>query len=201
MRASILTGSSKFSTVDATLRELANTLEDQKNYVIVSSTNAYVRQGTAKKITCATQANMADTDYITITHKGTAVTYEFDKAGDGVTAGRVQVNISTDTTAATVAARLKTAIEANQTGLRVVDPADGTLTIDAVDTRDLTIIENVAHASFTITAGIMQASAAAGSMILPAGVPFFVEGALGAQLSVLQVSAGGAVTIMSARII
>jgi hypothetical protein len=81
-------------------------------------------------ITCTTKANYVDTDYMTIGDgMGIAKVYEFDAAGNGVTGGRVQVDISTDTTAAQVAARLRTAILANQPALGVVDNADGTLTV------------------------------------------------------------------------
>lgn len=106
------------------------------------------------KITCVAKASLVDTDYITI---GDGVTpaklYEFDTAGDGVTAGRIQVDISTDTTAAQVAARLKTAIEANQPLFTVTDNADGTLTITHKIpgvVGNSTITENVANAGFLV---------------------------------------------------
>ena len=105
-------------------------------------------------ITCATVANLADSDYMTIGDGiNPPVLYEFDVAGDGVTAGRVQVNVSADTTAAQVAARLRTAILANQPALSVTDNADGTLTVTsdiAGAHANITITENVTHASFTV---------------------------------------------------
>lgn len=122
-------------------------------------------------ITCATKANLADTDYITIPDGiNPATVYEFDTAGDGVTGGRVQVNVSSDTTAAQVAARLRTAILANQPALSVTDNADGTLTLAHRVPGTIgnnTITENVAHASFTVSglsggsAGAVTAQAAA----------------------------------------
>jgi hypothetical protein len=106
-------------------------------------------------ITCTTKANYADTDYMTIGDGiAPAKLYEFDTAGDGVTAGRVQVNISSDTTAATVAARLKTAIEANQPALTVVDNLDGTLTVThklGGAIGNATMSENVANAAHTVS--------------------------------------------------
>lgn len=106
-------------------------------------------------ITCATVANLADTDYMTIGDGVSAPKlYEFDVAGNGVTAGRVQVNVSTDTTAAQVAARLRTAILANQPSLSVTDNANGTLTVTSLlrgTPGNVTMTENVTHASFTVT--------------------------------------------------
>ncbi len=189
-------GNSTFASVTATVAVLASALLDGSPYLLASSTNCWVRQGTAKLVTCTTQANMLDTDTLTITYTtagGVTSTkvYEFDKAGNGVTAGRVQVNISADTTAANVAARLKTAIEANQTDLRVVDPANGTLIIDIADSTSLTITEGVNNAAFTVAAGTMQATAAAGSMFVPAGVQVLLDGSQGAQVGILRDTADG----------
>lgn len=105
-------------------------------------------------ITCATQANTDDNDTVTIGDGLSAPkVYEFDKAGDGVTGGTIQVNISADTTAATVAARLRTAILANQPAFDVLDNADGTLTLTHKwpgAGGNVTITETVTHASFTV---------------------------------------------------
>jgi phage tail sheath gpL-like len=106
-------------------------------------------------ITCSAKANLDDNDTITIGDGLTAPkVYEFDTAGDGVTAGNVQVDVSTDTTAATVAARLRTAILAAQPAFDVLDNADGTLTLTHKwpgAGGNVTITENVTHASFTVT--------------------------------------------------
>lgn len=186
---------SEESTVDATARTLGAALVTTGLYMLVSSTNCWIRQGQAKLVTCATQANMADTDTLVITTASSTKTYEFDKAGNGVTAGNVQVNISTDTTAATVAARLRTAILANQPELRVIDPADGTLKIDVINSRVLTITENVAHASFTVGVGVVQASAAAGSMLVPALMPIYIDGTNGGQVGIIRNTADGVASI------
>lgn len=106
-------------------------------------------------ITCVAKASLADTDYITIPDGINApVLYEFDTAGDGVTGGRVQVDVSADTTAAQVAARLRTAILANQPTLDVTDNADGTLTLTHKwpgAGGNVTITENVANAGFLVS--------------------------------------------------
>lgn len=106
-------------------------------------------------ITCTTKANYVDTDYMTV---GDGIVppklYEFDTAGDGVTGGRVQVDISTDTTAAQVAARLRTAILSNQPSLGVFDNADGTLSIVHQwpgAGGNVAMTENVANAGHTVT--------------------------------------------------
>lgn len=106
-------------------------------------------------ITCATQANTDDNDNVTIGDGVQAPkVYEFDKAGDGVTAGRVQVDISADTTAETVALRLKTAIEANQPLFTVTTNGAGVVTLThkiAGTFANVTITEDVTHASFAVT--------------------------------------------------
>ncbi len=105
-------------------------------------------------ITCTTKANYIDTDYMTIPDAllGTKV-YEFDTAGDGASGGRIAVNISGATTAANVAAILKTAIEANQGTLVVTDAGSGVLTLAhkiAGVIGNVTITENVANAGHTV---------------------------------------------------
>lgn len=187
-----ITSSTVTATVSGTVAAAHTNLQSNVTYMFSSTTDCWIRQGTSKTITCVAQANMVDTDFITITINGVAVVYEFDKAGNGVTAGRVQVNISTDTTAATVAARLATAIGANQSALTVTNPGAGVLTVDLPESTGLTITENVGDAGFTIGTGIMQATAGTGSMFVPtsmAGV--LLNGKRGGQLGVIQAAAGG----------
>ncbi len=109
----------------------------------------------AGTITCVAKASMADTDYMTIGDGiQVAKLYEFDTAGDGVTAGRVQVNISASVTAADVAAVLKTAIEANNPAIAVTDAGSGVLNLAhkiAGTLGNVTITENVANAGFLVT--------------------------------------------------
>lgn len=104
-------------------------------------------------ITCATNANMADTDYITINDGFQIVLYEYDKSADGVTAGRVAWDAGAST-AADVAATLATAIAANQPGITVTDNLDGTLTLTSNwpgAAANKTVLEAVTHASFTVS--------------------------------------------------
>jgi hypothetical protein len=85
---------------------------------------------------------------------------------DGVTHGRKQVNVSSDTTAADVAARLRTAILAVFGSLTVTDNADGTLTVahNWLGTGgNVAMTENVANAGFLVvglTGGTNAAMAA-----------------------------------------
>ena len=84
--------------------------------------------GASCTLTADTNANMADGDTVTLNSGfGAPVVYEYDKSGNGVTAGHVAVTAGT--TAATVAANFRTAILANQPALNVTDNGDGTLTI------------------------------------------------------------------------
>lgn len=105
-------------------------------------------------ITCTTNANMADTDYITIGDGiNVPVLYEYDKSANGVTGGRASWAAGAGS-AATVAATLKTAIEANQKAFTVVDNADGTLTLTHKwpgAGGNVTITENVANAAFLVS--------------------------------------------------
>ena len=108
-------------------------------------------------IQCATKANMVDGEILTIPDPlgGASVVYEFDVAGDGVTAGRVQVNIAGATTAADVAAILYPLINTNSQWLTAVDSGSGLITITSEilgTASNVTITENVTHASFVVTA-------------------------------------------------
>ena len=193
-----LTTTSDSSTVTASAAAIgggagATALLVGQTYLYVSNTNSWIRQGSCKLVTCVTKANFADTDFFTITVAGIAVVYEFDKAGDGVTTGRVQVNISSDSTAAQCAARLRTAILANQTTLEVTDNTDGTLTVAAPDLI-MTITENVANAGFTVASAVMTVAKADGSMYVPLNYPVLLNGDSGPQVGCLRDSADGTAT-------
>ncbi len=118
-------------------------------------------------ITCVAKANFDDNDTVTIGDGFTPPKiYEFDFAGDGVTAGSVQVNISGATDAASCAAILKTAIEANQPLITVVDAGAGVLNLthDIVGTAgNITITEDVTDAGFLVT-GMSGGSAGASAL-------------------------------------
>lgn len=188
------TSTSLKAAVTATKAALGTAMAPRVPYLLVSSTNCWVKQGTCKLVTCVAKASFADTDYITVTINGVAVVYEFDTAGDGVTSGRVQVNVSTDTTAAQCAARLRTALLANQAVLEVTDNTDGTLTVVA-PARIMAITENVANAGFLVAAATVAVSAAAGSMYVPANYPVTLNGDLGPQTGILRDTADGSASL------
>jgi hypothetical protein len=83
--------------------------------------------GATGTVTADTNTNMADGDKVVLSDGVRFVTYEYDKAANGVTAGNVAWTAGT--TAATVATNLRTAIIANQPGLTVTDNLAGVLTI------------------------------------------------------------------------
>ena len=106
-------------------------------------------------ITCTAKTNYVDGEIMTIGDGIQAPkVYEFDVPNDGVTAGRVQLNISGATTAADVAAIVKTAIEANQPSLSVANAGSGVLNLThkiAGTFANITITEGVTHAGHTVS--------------------------------------------------
>lgn len=104
------------------------------------------------RFSCVPTADIVDGEYVTVFDGSTTVLYEFDVAGNGVTGGRTQVNISTDTTAAEVATRLRAAIVATQTALTVNDHGDGELSLvrmtGTAAQQRIIISEDVADADF-----------------------------------------------------
>lgn len=107
-------------------------------------------------ITCVSNANMADTDYITIGDGiGAAVLYEYDKAADGVTGGRTSWAAGAST-ASNVATTLAAAINATQKTLSATaNGADGAGTVRVTHRwpgagGNVTITENVANAGFLV---------------------------------------------------
>ncbi len=113
-------------------------------------------KGATGTITCVANGSMADTDYITIGDGLVAPKlYEYDKASDGVTAGRVQWAVAGGGGGASdVAATLKTAIDANQPSISVTNNGDGTLSLShkiGGTVGNVTITENVANAGFLVS--------------------------------------------------
>lgn len=106
-------------------------------------------------ITCVAKASLIDTETLVIGDGINApVTFEFDVAGDGVTAGNIQVDVSGDTTAADVAATLAPLITANVPALTVTDNMDGTITLTSKlqgTVGNVTITETVADAGFLVS--------------------------------------------------
>jgi hypothetical protein len=80
-------------------------------------------------ITCVAKANLIDGETLIISDGTTAYVFEFDVAGDGVAGTNVQVNVSTDTSAIQVAARLNTAINGTAIGVTSTAVGDGTLAL------------------------------------------------------------------------
>lgn len=177
------------STVTATAAQLTG-MSALYNYMFVSSTACWIKQGTTVLITCATNANMIDGDKLIIAVAGVdAVTYEYDKSANGVASGNISWAAGAGTAAQT-AATLATAITGAQPTLTVTDNLDGTLTVTVKD-RHATFTEQVAHASFTVAAAVPPATAADGSMFVPAGVTLYLFGNLGPQLGVIRSAADG----------
>ena len=122
-------------------------------------------------ITTVAVANLVDTETFTLDDGLTPKVFEIDKAGDGVTAGRVQVNVSTDTTAGDVRDRIITAI--NASGLTMTASIGGAAVVALINTvvgtaGNTTSAETVADAGFVVTnmtgavAGVVLRSAVAG---------------------------------------
>lgn len=186
-------------SVTATRAEFAASMSASSYWMFTSSTNCWIKQANPTgTITCVAKASMADTDFMTINDGiNAAVLYEFDTVGDGATGGRVRVNISAATTAASVAALLKTAINANQSYITVVDNLDGTLSLSST-TRNITLTENVANAGFLVSY-TPQATAAALSMYVPANYAIILDGGFGSNLSVLRDTADGSATLVKLK--
>lgn len=116
---------------------------------------------------CVANASMADTDFITIGDGSLnpALSFEYDKAGDGVTGGRVSVTVGT--TDITVATNFVTAINAAQLAVTASNvggtSATVTLTHDIPGTigNAATLTENVANAGFTVSGATFTGGAAA----------------------------------------
>jgi hypothetical protein len=133
--------------VPGSFSQTAGTFQLRSNLEL---TDGAVATGT---ITCETNANMTDGDYVTISDGFTAVLYEYDKSANGVTAGRVNWAAGSGT-AESVALTLKTAIEANQPLFTVTTNGAGvvTLTQKMVGTvGNVTITENATHAGVLVS--------------------------------------------------
>lgn len=135
-------------------------IHEAENYAVWSALTFAIRPNrepakAVGTITCVAKVNYVDTDYMTVGDGFSAPKeYEFDTAGDGVTSGRIQVNISGATSAADVAATLKTAINTAQPSFSVVDNADGTLSLEhkmVGAIGNVTMTENVADAGHLVT--------------------------------------------------
>ena len=120
---------------------------------VTANTAATYAAGT---IVCVAKANLVDGETLTLDDGPHTVVFEFDVAGDGVVGGRTQVNVSTDTTAIDVAARLHAAINAEVATLTITstDPLTGTLNLanDTAGTAgNVASADTVADAGFSTT--------------------------------------------------
>jgi len=184
--------------VGASHVEFAAQMAASQFWLFVSSTACWINQANASgTITCVANANMLDSDFMTINDGiNAAVIYEYDKSANGVTGGRVAW--AAGTTAATVAANLATAIRATQTNITVTDNGNGMLTLTST-VGNLTLTENVTDAGFLVTYG-PAASAGAGSMFVPANTPIMLDGGVGSDLSVIQDATGGKATLVRCKV-
>ncbi len=117
---------------------------------------------------CETNANMADSDYITIGDGGLnpPLSFEYDKSANGVTGGSVAVTAGAGTAIQT-ATSFVTAINAAQLAVTASNvggtSATVTLTHDipGVIGNEATLTENVAAAGFTVSGATFSGGAAA----------------------------------------
>lgn len=110
-------------------------------------------------LTALAAASLLDAETFTLNDGiNAAKVFEFDKAGDGVTAGRVAVDITGNPNLATVGARIAVAINSQPQAsfqIRAVDNGDGTVTLinQVPGTQgNQSSSETVANAGFVLTA-------------------------------------------------
>lgn len=108
-------------------------------------------------VTMLAKASLTDAQTITLDDGiNTAVIFELDVAGNGVTAGRVQVDVSGDTTDAEVAATMLAAINAASNLNLTATAADEVLTITNTVKGDHGNVTTWASSNTTINAAIVQ---------------------------------------------
>ncbi len=179
--------------VTATHAEFAAQMVFGQYYMLISSTNCWFKQASpTATIVCDTNANMADGDTVTINDGiNSAYVYEYDKAADGVTGGHHVW--AAGTTAATVAANLATIINATQVNVTAVaNVVSGTVTVTTTY-GNLTTTKSSSSAMTVAYTPI--ATAAAGSMYLPANVIVVLDGRIGSDVSILRDTADGKATL------
>lgn len=182
----LLTNTSDSAAVGASAAAIGGLLDSRLYYRFMTSANCWIRQGTSRLLTCVAKANLVDGETVTIANSRSTVVYEFDVTGNGVATGNVQVDVSTDTTNAQVATRLRTAILASQSYLEVTDNANGTLTVVAPDLV-MTITDTVANGTFANAAATMTVSAADKSVFIPANAPdVILYGHNGPNVAIIQ---------------
>lgn len=120
-----------------------------------TATNSPPSSHATGTIVAVAVANLVDTETFVVSDGVSSKTFEFDVNGTGVTAGRVQVNVSTDTTSAHVRDRIITAIN-SQTGWNIRAFIAAAATVGLKNTvpgsaGNVTITEAVADAGFTVS--------------------------------------------------
>jgi hypothetical protein len=143
------------ASVDATAMTVANAFYTLWCAFSVALKPAVEPARASGDITCTTKANYLDGETHTIGDgMSVAKVYEFDVTPNGVTAGRVAVDISGATTAAQVATILVAAIVANQPSITPTDNGDGTIDLEhnwAGAGGNITQSNTVANAGHTHT--------------------------------------------------
>jgi hypothetical protein len=123
-------------------------------------------------MTTVAVADLVDGETFTLNDGYSALVFEFDKNGTGVTAGRVQVNVSTDTTADHVRDRIiaviNVALHTDGTPFRITAVSGGAATVSLKNDRpgtqgNTTSAETVANATFALS---NMAGATAGGLCL-----------------------------------
>lgn len=132
--------------------DLFHQTEDARGQVTVEIHGGYA----AGSIVAIAKAALIDGETFTLDDgTNTPTVFEFDKTGDGVTGGRTAVNVSTDTTDAEVAARMRSAINGVGASLTIVASGTGSAVALANTTAgsdgNVAITDTVANAGFTHT--------------------------------------------------
>jgi hypothetical protein len=103
-------------------------------------------------VTVVAKASLVDGETLTISDGIQTKVFEFDVTGNGVTSGRVSVDVSTDVTAEDVEARLITAINGTTLEVTAANSGAGKVAVSRDTAGVLTITEAVANGGFTVTA-------------------------------------------------
>lgn len=179
-----------------------------KTYEFVGSTNAWVRQAGARRLTCSTKANATAGDYFTVNYDAQGKrAFQLDKTGadTALVAATIsvteviRVDISGASTAAQVAALLAASIDTTMpAGVAVTDNTDGT--IDLIADRQLATTEVCSNAAFLSAASTaLVATAGSLSIYTPAGTARYLDGRDGQTVAVIRDSADGKSTLTRVR--
>lgn len=157
MNYTVDTSTSEYVVVDASAESFSTVLANNCLYELVSTSAAYVKQGSSYLITCLAKASLVDGEYITISGIGIKTkTYEFDVDGGGLVAAtqgstpNTLISISGEVTVAEVADRLALAIAAGHPTLVVAHNYAAQVIADTVFTAATSdILTAAAHGMLT----------------------------------------------------